>query len=330
MDIRIYEKSLENFKISERARLQMRVRAIDNMLSSLPGETDWNMLSPEGPSLRQKRDSLVAVREDALHALKSHPLDLAAELDRQKTATIGLPVCKAGPGIWDPKKEVRGNGFSAVVNRIFTDGPCPEKKVESLYIDPEGSYKQVEGVDGAPVEEGTETNETGSSVIFSFYLADPNNDPWNSDYVEGWMRIFWIYELPTWPYNANYKLNIYGRLNVQTEIISNNKLGHRRWSGFYAGGMAADNELVTVDNQYQPIFGEQKEWAQHGDSWDSGDVYLTKNWYLEAGETQSMILYYWIYLFADRGTVNSVGSVKAMKLPDIPSYPQLKCTISPV
>jgi len=329
MDVKEYKKTLKNFEISEQARLRVRASAADDMLRSLPGEAEWNELFPDGPSLTQKRDSLIAVREEALAELKAKSLDLTAELERQKTATTGIPVFKDGPGIMDSNKTDRGDGFGANLSRIFADGSCPDKKVETIYIDPEDSYKQWNGVDDAPIMQATERNETNSAVIFDFSLTDSNNDPWNGEYVEGWLRIFWIYELPAWPYNAMYKLNIYGGLNVSTKIVSNNVFGHRRWAGYFAGGMAADNELVQVDNMYQPIFNEQKEWAAHDDSWNSGNVYLTKNWYLEAGESQSMYLYYWIYLFADRGTVNSVGTVLAKENNDIPSHPRLKCTISP-
>lgn len=329
MDIKVYEKSLENFKISERTKLLMRARSVDNMLGNLPGESEWKALNPEGPSLKEKRASLVVVREETLAALETQPLDLADELSCLKSAAIGLPVCEAGPARRSSRKSAKDGGFGALVNRVFTDGPCPDPTPETLYIDPEEIYKQRSDDERPWYYEVTERNEEGTSVIFRLHIADTNNDPWNKDYMEGWLRIFWVYDLPAWSYDANYELGIHGSMNISAEIFSNNILGRRWWAGYYAGGLAADNELVQISNEYQPIYHSQN-WIGDPVHWNSGQVHMTKNLFLEAGESRKIFHYYWVYLFADRGRVETIGSVTSYNNFNFLRRPRLRCTIRPV
>ena len=104
MDVKEYKKTLKNFEISEQARLRVRASAADDMLRSLPGEAEWNELFPDGPSYQEKRDSLIAVRDDALRELEAFPSDLASEHKRLESATVGTPVSKIDPGAPDRKK----------------------------------------------------------------------------------------------------------------------------------------------------------------------------------------------------------------------------------
>jgi len=328
MEIKEYKTPLENFTISKRTQLRMRAGSADNMLRELPGEADWKTLNPDGPGLKEKRHALIAVRDEALAELSKLPADLEAKQARMKTAATGLPVGKPSQADRDSKTASKSGGLTSSLNRIFTDGPCPSQTPETLYIEPEDVYKQRSDPNEPWYFELTERSENIEAVLFRFNLSDTNNDPWNKDYMDGWLRIFWIYNLPQWSYDARYELAIHGRLNVQAEMFSNNFLGRRWWCGYFAGGMAADNELVQVNDEYQPIFHAQT-WTGDELHWDSGQIYLTKNQIMNAGETRRIFLYYWIYLFADRGTVETIGSVHAYDSLNYPVLPRLRCTISP-
>jgi hypothetical protein len=331
VDLKVCEKPLGNFRVSERTRLLLRAGAADDMLGSLPGEAEWKALNPDGPSLKEKRDSLVAVREEALAAFKAQPLDPAAGADRRRHLTRGLPVCAGASPVPYAGKRAKNQGLGAMVNRVFTDGPCPEpeSRPETIFIDPEFIGKEFSNPDEPWYSESTMSTPDGTKVDFTLNIRDMNNDPWNEEFVEGWLRIAWLYRLPVRSYDTLRDFSIYGRMSAGTGILSNNVLGHRRWRGIFCGDLALTTEAIHLIDTSQPFY-HSRWWTQQNDSWDSTEKYLTKSVFIEAGEEPPMLLYFWIYLFADRGATISTGTLQAYD-PYAPELcPRLRCTIRQV
>ncbi|MGB2954756.1 MAG: hypothetical protein WBB64_02180, partial [Anaerolineales bacterium] len=290
MSITIEQFVSKTPRISERKKLEFKLKVIDNLLSELAetGEPPYPL--PAGKTAEDCIKELQAERGEVQEKMKQYPPGI-----KQK-----------GGG------EVQKVKLGDLIKTMLADIPCQPIEKETIYLEP----KEVKILKDDTVTLSTTESANQNMISFVGSIEDPNNDPLNRDQENGGFSLWWVYELPARLFDTRYDISIYGGINAVMTAVSNNVFGKRSWGGFIVGilSLEDDEEYYFDEGAPYPI-PVRKDWMgpmrSENDAHDQSGVHFSRTLTLKAGDTKLAGLGFHFWLCANCCKIEANGQARA-------------------